>query len=88
MNVKEILDLIKNVTLAHGFIMTGHASQQAISRRMRTGDIRDILLNADRVIRKDIGKFGDTIYKIKGGSKNRSLAVCVIKDCVIIITVM
>lgn len=84
----EILKLIKNTTLTYGFKMTDHASQQAISRRMRTGDIRDILLNANRVIRKDIGKYGDTIYKIKGGSKNRSLAVCVTKDCVIIITVM
>ncbi|KJS22227.1 MAG: hypothetical protein VR72_06795 [Clostridiaceae bacterium BRH_c20a] len=88
MNEREILELIRNTTLQKGFILTEHASDQAAIRKMRSPDISDILLNANRVIRNDIGKYGDNIYKIKGGAKNRSLAVCIAKNGTLIITVM
>jgi hypothetical protein len=76
--------------LAHDgfFILTEHATEQRIIRRMSTADVEDILCNPTRLIRTDI-KDGTEKHKIEGGSKKQRLAVTITDDkLIIVITAM
>lgn len=88
---RNILKKIKCYVCKNGYSMTKHAAERSLERHLSPADIKDILVNARRIVRIDINeKTGDKIYKIKGGRKNRGLAVCIYDDeeSVIIITVM
>jgi hypothetical protein len=70
------------------FILTDHATEQRILRRMSTADVEDILCNPTRLIRTDI-EDGAEKHKIEGGSKKHRLAVIITDDkLIIVITAM
>lgn len=87
MTDEEVLDLIKILTKQDNYVITTHAKEQAINRHMKDSDIKDILLNPIRVVRRDNLPNGKEKYKIQGGCKKRKLAV-VIKNSIVVITVM
>ena len=87
MTDKEVLTKIRALAKQENYIITTHAKQQAIDRHMKDLDIKNILLNPSRVVRRDNLPNEKEKYKIQGSKKKRNLAV-VIENCLVVITVM
>lgn len=90
MNDQEIMSLIKSLAEQSSYFLTLHARQRMNERRLTTSDIEDILMNVNRILRKNTDNpDGITSYKIEGGIHNHRLAIKFDeKEAIIIITVM
>jgi len=87
MTDEEVLELIKDLAIEDRYVLTLHAKERLLQRHLTDNDVKDILINPVRVVRRDVGKNGKCKYKVQGGRKNRKLAV-VIEHNIIVITVM
>ncbi len=87
MTDQEVLDLIKKmVEDGCNIYYTTHAVKRMKLRKLKTWQVKEILLNPKRLIRREQTPLGET-YKIQGGSLNRKVAVR-IQNGIVIITVM
>jgi hypothetical protein len=83
-----ILQTISMLARDGFFILTEHATEQRIERRMSTTDVEDILCNPSRIIRTDIVNEKEK-YKIEGGAKKQRLAITITDDkLIVVITAM
>lgn len=84
----EVLGLIRSLAQKGYYYLTDHAVKRRIERRLSISDVEDILINPQKIIRVDVTENNKKKYKIKGGSKNRTLALVIEIDYIIVVTVM
>ena len=87
MKDEEVLRTIKYLAEEDRYILTLHAKERLVQRHLTDAELKDILLNPIRIVRRDAGPNGVVKYKIQGGTNNRKVAV-VIEHNLIVITVM
>ncbi len=54
MTDEEALDQVKSLARQDNYVLTEHAKQQAIDRHMTDADIKYIILNPRRIVRRDV----------------------------------
>lgn len=90
MNDQEVMSLIKSLAMESKYFLRLHARERMNERNITTADIEDILINVNRILRRDTDNpDGITSYKIEGGIHNHRLAIKFDEEqAIIIITVM
>lgn len=83
----EILEKIKSLAGQDRIHYTVHSRLQMTARHMTPERVKEVLISPERLIRVDDTPAGPK-YKIQGGRFRRKLAVSIVNEWVVIITVM